>query len=407
MTPDASILVLNCGSSSVKFAVYEVGAIEASDPSAAQPVQAALRGQISGLPASARLDWHPAEAVPVREALSGVSDHASALAWLFDRLDHSPRYRAVGAVGHRVVHGGERFAEPVVVDEAILAALEAQVPLAPLHQPHNLAGIRAGCRALGSRAGDVKQVACFDTAFHTTQPALHTTFALPLSMRERGVRRYGFHGLSYQSIAERLPAIAGERAEGRVIVAHLGNGASVCGLRARRSHRTSMGMTALDGLVMGSRPGSLDIGVALFALSTLAMSVEQLSHLLYNESGLLGLSGISNDVRTLLGSIDPRAALALEIFCERAAQEIAATAVALGGCDMLVFTAGIGENSPAIREAIVRRLAFMGAALDASANSAGGPLLSTPQSAIEVRAIPTDEESVIARSTLAAVRAAS
>lgn len=405
MGADDSILVLNCGSSSVKFAVVAVDAARAAASSSARdpaPTIARVRGQVSGLggpSGSARLTWLPtASAEPVLEPLATVRSHQDAIDHLLSALDRAPALRGtLRVVGHRIVHGGGHFERPILLTDQVVSVLEAQVPLAPLHQPHNLAGVRA----LALRAPQLPQVACFDTAFHATQPPLHTTYALPAEMRNQGVRRYGFHGLSYQSIADRLPGIAGGLAHGRVIVAHLGNGASVCGMRECRSVRTSMGMTALDGLVMGTRPGSVDIGVALHAITALGMDAEALSHALYDRSGLLGLSGLSHDVRTLLASQDPRAAFALEMFCERAAQEIAATAVALGGCELLVFTAGIGENSPQIRARICSRLEWMGLKLDGRANQVGEAVISDASSNIAVRVIPTDEESVMVHACLA------
>ena len=405
MNTDDSILVLNCGSSSVKFAVFAVDAARAVartrlDAGASIPAAARVRGQIAGLggkPGAARLEWRASGAAAVVESLPSVTSHQDAIDHLLGALEQSADLRGTLKVaGHRIVHGGGRFERPALLDEAVLTALAGQVPLAPLHQPHNLAGVRA----LAARQPELAQIGCFDTAFHATQPALHTTYALPVEMRERGVRRYGFHGLSYQYIADRLPAVAGPLAEGRVIVAHLGNGASVCGMRQRRSVRSSMGMTALDGLVMGTRPGSVDIGVALHAITALGMDADALSHVLYDRSGLLGLSGISHDVRTLLASPDPRAAFAIELFCERAAQEIAATAVALGGCELLVFTAGIGENSPPVRTRIAERLAWMGVRLDEAANEKNAGLVSRPDSRVVVRVEPTDEESVIVRACI-------
>jgi acetate kinase len=407
MRADDSILVLNCGSSSVKFAVYlvDVARGATSDPPTgpAGRLPARVRGQVSGLggePGAARIEWQEAGKLSVQHALPQVGSHQDAIDHLLAELEHSAAlHTSLKAAGHRIVHGGGIFEHPELINDRLMDALAAQVPLAPLHQPHNLAGVRA----LAARSPNLLQVACFDTAFHASQPALHTTYALPQEMRDQGVRRYGFHGLSYQSIADRLPLIAGPAAEQRVIVAHLGNGASVCGMHARRSVRTSMGMTALDGLVMGTRPGSVDIGVALHALTALGMDTDTLSHELYNRSGLLGLSGISHDVRTLLESPDPRAAFAIDHFCERAAQEIAATAVALGGCELLVFTAGIGENSAPVRARIAQRLAWMGARLDTLANNAGAPLISDPASTIEIRVIPTDEEAVIVRACIDAL----
>jgi acetate kinase len=394
-----SVLVLNCGSSSVKFAVYEISELTASRARSAARLTARIAGQISGLPDKARLDWKPASEPHLEQPLPDVRDHAGALALLLERLQTNPAVGRLVGVGHRVVHGGARFSVPARVDSDLLAALTELVPLAPLHQPHNLAGILA----VSERVPDLPQLACFDTAFHAGQSPVHTNFALPASVRQQGVRRYGFHGLSYQSIAERLPGVLGERTDGRVVVAHLGNGASVCGLLERRSVRTSMGMTALDGLVMGSRPGSVDIGVALYALSTLGMDLDALTHMLYHESGLLGLSGISNDVRALAASDDPRARFALEVFCERAAQEIAATAVALGGLDALIFTAGIGENSDVVRAGIAQRLALLGLSIDEEANRSGRQTLHAADSRVAVHVMAADEEVVIARATFEAL----
>lgn len=399
MRADDAILVLNCGSSSVKFAVYRASAARGAVPGSgvvhATGAVAQVRGQVAGLgglPGSAHIEWRLAGAPLARESLPGVHTHQDAIDQLLGMLERSVLANSTLRVaGHRIVHGGGRFERPALLDEAAISMLDAQVPLAPLHQPHNLAGVRA----LAARQPGLAQIGCFDTAFHASQAPRHTTYALPAQMRDRGVRRYGFHGLSYQFIATQLGRVAGEMSEGRVIVAHLGNGASVCGMRGRRSVRTSMGMTALDGLVMGTRPGSVDIGVALHAITELGMDADTLSHTLYERSGLLGLSGISHDMQTLLSSPDPQAAFAIDVFCERAAQEIAATAVALGGCEMLVFTAGIGENSPDIRERISERLGWMGIQLDRAANLAGHAVISDRSSKAVVRVMPTDEESVI------------
>jgi acetate kinase len=318
---------------------------------------------------------------------------------MFDRLLSSGSIAGIAAVGHRVVHGGGEFTAPVRIDPAVVERLEGFTKLAPLHQEHNLAGIRAVTR----REPGWPQIACFDTAFHASQPALQTTFAVPLAWRERGMRRYGFHGVSYEWIASQLPAELGEQADGRVIVAHLGNGASVCGMRERRSVRNSMGMTTVDGLVMGTRPGTLDAGAVLHAIEAFGLDSAQVGHALHHESGLLGLSGLSNDVRVLLASEDPRAGFALERFCERAAQEIAIAAVALGGIDALVFTAGIGENGPQIRAGIGQRLAWLGLQLDAARNAANERRIESSGASIAVRVIPTDEEAVIAAAVHAAL----
>ncbi len=399
-----SILVLNCGSSSVKFAVYpELAADHRQSGGGSPSLSTTLYGQISGLGGSARLTWRSGGSDWTERTLHEVHSHAEALGVVLDLVGERLGAGAIAIVGHRIVHGGGHYERPVLIDQNVLGRLDQQVPLAPLHQPHNLAGVRA----VTLRAPEVPQLACFDTAFHAGQPDLHTCFALPAVMRERGVRRYGFHGLSYQSIADRLPLDAPQQADGRVIVAHLGSGASVCGLLQRRSVRTSMGMTALDGLVMGTRPGSIDIGVALYAIDTLGMDTKALSHVLYDQSGLLGLSGLSADMKTLLASADPRAVFAVEVFCERAAQEIAATAVALGGCDLLVFTAGIGENCPSVRARIAARLRWMGLELDHSANERGAGRISTPGCGLAAQVMATDEQAVIAsacRESLLAMR---
>jgi acetate kinase len=399
-----SILVLNCGSSSVKFALYQEAASSARsspEPHTGDSLSPVLSGQVSGLSGEARLEWRADSGRSEQHGLGRIASHTQALDFIFELIDaESTDWHQLDAVGHRIVHGGGRFDRPVLIDAGVMSALEEHVPLAPLHQPHNLAGVRA----VAARAPQLPQIACFDTAFHAAQSPLHTTFALPASMRKRGVRRYGFHGLSYQSIAEKLPALVGAQADGRVIVAHLGSGASVCGMIGRQSVRTSMGMTALDGLVMGTRPGSVDIGVALHALTALGMNVADLSHALYDHSGLLGLSEISADVRVLSASDDPRAALALEVFCERAAQEIAATAVSIGGLDLLVFTAGIGENSASIRERIVSRLAWLGLRLDPFANARHDAVISAADSSASVRVVPTDEQAVIVNACRAWLR---
>jgi acetate kinase len=379
------ILVLNAGSSSVKFAVFEPGADGA--------VPSRVAGGIAeGLPdrpvLSVRRGSVDTRSIPLGENCV----QPEAIGRILDWVRGEPALAALSAVGHRVVHGGGEFGEPVRVDDRILERLESFVSLAPLHQPHNLAAIRA----VGSADAAIPQFACFDTAFHATMPALHRELPVPAAWRARGVRRYGFHGLSYEWVASRLPDELGEKAHGRVVVAHLGNGASVCGMTQLRSVRTSMGMTALDGLVMGTRPGALDVGVALFAMETMGLQPRELARALYNDCGLLGLSGVSNDVRTLLASDDPRCAFALDFFCERAAQEIAATAVALGGIDALVFTAGIGENSPPVRSSIVRRLAWLGLKLDPDRNAANSRELQASDSTIPIRIVATDEETVIA-----------
>ena len=392
-----TILVLNSGSSSFKFAVYR-----SADPQTGRPCEPVelLRGQVHGLPDTPVMAWHSDELHRGELSLPAPSDQRRALQEALGKLQAEGLIDRVEAVGHRVVHGGEALVAPHRVDESSLALMESLVALAPLHQSHCVAGIRA----MAAIAPEVPQVACFDTAFHATQPALHTTMPLPVSWRDRGVRRYGFHDLSFEWIAQQLPALLGDRARGRVIVAHLGSGASVCGMREQRSVRTSMGLSTLDGLMMSTRPGATDIGVALFAFEQLGLDVATLRRGLYHESGLLGLSGISGDMRVLEASDDPRARFAIDAFCQRAAQEIAATAVALGGCDAIVFTAGIGEHSAAVRAQIAGLLGWMGARIDARANAEHGPRVHAADSAIGLWVVPTDEERVIAQHTAALVR---
>jgi acetate kinase len=299
-------------------------------------------------------------------------------------------------VGHRVVHGGPEYDKPVLITEQVLVRLDQYVPLAPLHQPHNLAPIRA-IRALFPK---LPQVACFDTAFHRGHAAVADHFAIPQHLHAEGVRRYGFHGLSYEYVASRLPEIA-EAVAGRVIVAHLGSGASMCALSGGRSIESTMGFTALDGLPMGTRPGQIDPGVILYLMEQKKMSAAALQNFLYRECGLKGLSGISNDVRELQSSTDPRAAFALDYFCYRVGLQAGMLAAALGGLDAFVFTAGIGENSAGIRAGIAARLGWLDAVLDEKANAAHASRISTPKSRVALYIIPTDEELMIARHTLA------
>jgi acetate kinase len=300
------------------------------------------------------------------------------------------------AVGHRVVHGGPDYDAPVVIDDDVIHRLEKYVPLAPLHQPNNLAPIRS----LRAQFPELPQVACFDTAFHRAHGALADHYALPEHLYVEGVRRYGFHGLSYEYIASRLPSMSPAAAAGRVIVAHLGSGASMCALDDGKSVESTLGFTALDGLPMGTRPGQLDPGVVLYLIDQKRMSAAQIQHLLYHECGLKGLSGISNDVRELAESTDPRAAFALDYFVYRAGLYAGMLAAALGGLDAFVFTAGIGENSVHIRARIAETLAWLGVTLDHEANAMHGPLISQKGSRVRAYVIPTDEELMIARHTL-------
>ncbi|MFN3545006.1 MAG: acetate/propionate family kinase [Thiobacillus sp.] len=378
-----ALLTLNAGSSSLKFAVYR--------PDAAGALHALLRGQVDAIGAGACL--RVTDGGERTDATVTAPDHAQALACVLDWLDARLPGLALHAAGHRIVHGGADYPHPVRVDAAVLADLEKLIPLSPLHQPHGLAGIRA----LARLRPDLPQVACFDTAFHHTLPPRARRFALPREFAARGIRRYGFHGLSYEYIAGMLPEHLGDAADGRVVVAHLGNGASLCALQARQSMETSMSFTPLDGIPMATRCGALDPGVLLHLLRTEGVSPAALDDLLHHRAGLLGVSGLSGDVRTLLASDDPHAAEALELFAYRTAQAVAAHAVALGGLDALVFTAGIGEHAAPVRAAISRHLAWMGLALDAAANMRHGPRISAPDSRMSAWVIPTDEESVIAR----------
>jgi acetate kinase len=389
------ILVVNAGSSSVKFQVF---AIEGANELTLQ-----IKGQVDGIGSQPRLRARAPggiEAVNESYERSEVPDVPAALAtagaWLRQRYDIMPV-----AVGHRVVHGGPRYDRPIFIDAGVLENLEKYVPLAPLHQPNNLAPIRS----LLARSPGLPQVACFDTAFHRGHPAVADHYALPEHLYADGVRRYGFHGLSYEYIAHRLPQVAPVVAGGRVIVAHLGSGASMCALANRCSVESSFGFTALDGLPMGTRPGQLDPGVVLFLIDQKHMSSADVQHLFYHESGLKGLSGISNDVRDLEASTDPRAAFALEYFVYRAGLHAGMLAAALGGLDAFVFTAGIGENSVSLRARIAEKLAWLGAALDPAANAAGATLISRPDSRVALYVIPTDEELMIARHTLALLTA--
>ena len=325
---------------------------------------------------------------PPQDSLS----HEAALEWLFDWL-HERQDGELACAGHRVVHGGEHFSAPVLINADLLASLERLVPLAPLHQPHNLAAIRA----LTALRPGLAQVACFDTAFHATQGALAQSLALPREFTAGGVKRYGFHGLSYEYIASVLPQVLGERGEGRIIVAHLGNGASLCALRQRKSIATTMGFSTLDGLMSGTRCGSIDPGALFYLMRERKLSPQELEDLLYRKSGLLGVSGESSDMRDLLASARPAAKEAIDLFCYRAVREIGSLAAALGGLDALVFTAGIGERSHEVRTRICAQLAWLDLRIDITANRAHQITISHTQSRVAVCVIPTNEEAVIAR----------
>jgi acetate kinase len=390
--PDA-IAVLNAGSSSLKFSLFE---------NAGDALHLVARGQVEGLTTQARFTARDAQGATLATHAwpePHRPDHAAAARYLIGFLRERAAGHALVAVGHRVVHGGASFARPVLIDEATLQALEQLVPLAPLHQPHNLAPVRA----LMADAPTLPQVACFDTAFHRTQSRLAASFALPSSITDAGVQRYGFHGLSYEYVASTLPALDAEAANGRTIVAHLGNGASMCAMSGGASVASTMGFTALDGLMMGTRPGALDPGVILHLLGAHRMDASAIERLLYHESGLLGVSGVSSDMRTLLASNDPNAAFAIELFCYRASREIGSLAAALGGLDALVFTGGIGEHAAPVRATIVRACAWLGLDLDEIANRSHGPRITSPASAIPAYVLPTDEELMIARHTSALI----
>ncbi|MGZ3289691.1 MAG: acetate/propionate family kinase [Xanthobacteraceae bacterium] len=384
-----TILVANAGSSSVKFQIFGIDA----DGS----LKRQIKGQMDGIGSRPRLRVAAVEGSVLvdRTYESGtVPDVAVGLAtagaWLREELKLNPV-----AIGHRVVHGGPDYDGPVQVDQNVLARLERYISLAPLHQPYNLAPIRS----ILSRFPDIPQIACFDTAFHRGHGALADHFAIPLALYAEGVRRYGFHGLSYEYIASALPQVAPEIADKRVVVAHLGSGASMCALDQGRSIESTLGFTALDGLPMGTRPGQLDPGVVLYLLSEKGMSAGEVQNFLYRECGLKGLSGISNDMRELQGNSDPRAVFAVDYFVYRVGLNAGMLAAALQGIDGFVFTAGIGENSPQIRAAVASKLTWLGVSLDAAANAENKLLISRPDSRLPVYVIPTDEELMIARHT--------
>jgi acetate kinase len=384
---DTYSLVLNAGSSSLKFCVFRHAG------EADWEVEA--RGQIEGIGTLPRMTVKDERGEKrLDEKLdSSIRDGRAAIDTLAAWLRSNYQGGRIDGVGHRVVHGGARWTAPTKVTREILSELAALTPLAPLHQPHNLAAIEA----VFDRMPGVPQVACFDTAFHRGRAPVASLVPLPRELLQAGVERYGFHGISFEYIASVLPEIAPEIAEGRVIVAHLGNGASLCALRGRKSVDTTMSFTALDGLCMGTRPGAIDAGVVLYLFQQLKLSVEDVEEVLYKKSGLLGVSGISNDMRDLLASTEPAARLAVDYFIYRAAKEIGALAAVLGGVDALVFTAGIGENSAEIRRRIGEASAWLGIEVDAAANASRGPRISTPRSKVSVWVIPTNEELMIAR----------
>lgn len=384
-----AILVVNAGSSSIKFSLFlERG----------EALDLLLGGQIEGLYSAPRFKAKDAAGTVVGERQWADGEplgHDGGLAHLAAFLREQLGEHRLTGVGHRVVHGGAAYAAPVLLTADIVGQLEQFIPLAPLHQPHNLKPIRL----LLENQPQLPQVACFDTAFHRHQPELAQAFVLPPAITDRGVLRYGFHGLSYEYIAAILPQVDPRAAAGRSVVLHLGNGASMCAIHQGRSVASTMGFTAVDGLPMGTRSGNLDPGVVLYLMDELKMDARAIEKLLYQQSGLLGVSGISSDMRTLLAFDEPRAKFAVELFVYRIGRELGSLAAALGGLDALVFTAGIGEYSAEIRERVCRAAAWLGVDLDPAANAAGGPRLSTGDSRTAAWVIPTNEELMIARHT--------
>jgi acetate kinase len=381
-----AVLVINAGSSSIKFAVFAVG--DQSEP------ELIYKGQMEGIGSDPQflVKNHMGEVFDQHDEWPRGSPlaHKGAIAFILDWLEAHTDGMQLAVAGHRVVHGGLAFDRAVRIDEAVLDSLKKLSTLAPLHQPHNLSAIRAVAEANPR----LPQVACFDTAFHRTQPRVAQIFALPRELTEAGIRRYGFHGLSYEYIARRLPEYAnGAR---RAVVAHLGSGASMCAIRDGRSVESSMGFTAVDGLPMGTRTGALDPGVVLYLLQERGFDAQAIETLLYKQSGLLGVSGVSNDMRDLLASNDPHAAEAVDLFVYHIGKQLGALAAVLGGIDALVFTAGIGENSPEIRARVCENAAWLGIRFDAAANVNRSPCISTPDSTVSAWVIPTDEERMIA-----------
>lgn len=383
-----AILVLNAGSSSIKFSLFSA----AERP---EPDGVICEGGCEGI--GDELRAHAKDAAGhllVNEDVSGEPNHEHALSWLLGWLMRKFPEHALLAAGHRIVHGGSRYSEPVRINAGVIAELERLIPLAPLHQPHHLEAIAA----LSKLHPGLPQIGCFDTAFHHGQPFVARQFALPRQLTEDGVLRYGFHGLSYEYIASVLPDVAGTGvASGRVVVAHLGAGASMCALKNGRSIATTMGFTALDGLMMSRRCGALDPGAVLYLLQEKGMTAGEVSDLLYHASGLLGVSGISDDMKTLLTSHEPHAREAINLFVYRIRVELGALAAALGGLDAVVFTAGIGEHAPEIRRRVCERASWLGLQIDTDANAAGGPKISTSDSRTSAWVIPTNEDLMIAR----------
>jgi acetate kinase len=387
------VLTLNAGSSSLKFAVFaasDSGALNLLASGQIQGIGATPRGAVTAAATGAKTDL-------VFDPSLGRVDHQAAIGAILGWLRKAGYDNSVAAVGHRIVHGGPDLAKPMLIDAAVVAKLQRLIPLAPLHQPHNIAGIEAAMNAFPS----VPQVACFDTAFHRSQPFVSDTYALPRSYYDEGVRRYGFHGLSYEYIMGKLRSIAPQVAREDVVIAHLGNGASMCAVTNGRSIASTMGFTALDGLPMGTRCGQIDPGVLLYLMAAKGMNADQISDLLYNKSGLKGMSGISQDMRELEASDSPAAHDAIAYFVERIRRELAGLAATVNGIEGIVFTAGIGEHSWRVREAVLKGMEWLGAQIDDEANRASAQIISSRSSKTIVFVIPTDEERMIAEHTIA------
>ena len=395
------LLTLNAGSSSIKFALFEGVAQALGAP--ATPLRMVWAGQADGLGAGlqAQLQVRDSHGTTLTDAALAGKDgtHTGAMQALLRWQDDQADNTAFDAIGHRIVHGGTLFRAPVCIDAQVLAQLTSLEPLAPLHQPHNLAGVRAAMQAFAG----VAQVACFDTAFHVGQPAVNQRFALPQALHDQGVRRYGFHGLSYESIVAQFAAVDARLASGRVVVAHLGNGASLCAIKAGRSVATTMSFSPLDGLTMGTRCGQLDAAVVLHLLREKGMDIDQVTELLYRQSGLLGLSGLSSDMRELEASALPAAQAAIDHFVEQVVQQLGRMAAALRGIDAIVFTGGIGENAATLRQRILAQCAWLGVETGDPCKIGTAVHLSSTASHVAAWVFKTDEEAVIARQTATVV----
>ncbi len=378
-------IVFNAGSSSIKFSLYEK-----------EKLELVFDGEIEDIPDKPFLWVKDASGKEICRTEGFASGHHSAITTLLEWIESHSDGSKIIAAGHRVVHGGKVFSEPVVVNKKVIEQLKTFIPLAPLHQPHNIEVIEA----FTSLYPNIPQVACFDTAFHRTQPEIAELFALPKKYADEGIIRYGFHGLSYQYIASVLPEYAEKKVNGRVIGSHLGNGASMCAMKNLKSVATTMGFTALDGLMMGTRCGNLDPGVVLYLLEEKGMAADEVTNLLYKESGLKGISGISYDMEDLLNSDKPEAKEAIDLFCYQAAMQLSGLVPTIGGLDVLVFTAGIGQHAPIIRQKICEKLDWLGVTLDSEQNDANELCISTNDSDVGVYVIPTDEEKIIASMTM-------